>query len=130
MSFEIPGFQPGVFVADADMAGNQYTCVKLTANSGEITACTVASEAVFAILQDEPRAGESAHIMMTGISRGIAGGVLAVNDYWSTDANGAIVANNAPAATDVICGKVLTPAAGAGEYVAVTIGMQPHSGAL
>lgn len=126
MSFEIPGFQPGPFSAEVDMTGKQYTCVKLGAAELDIAPCTVAAEDVFAVIQDEPVAGENAHLIMTGITRIKAGAACAVGDFWSTDATGRAVPNVLGTPGQYVNGKVLTPAAAAGEIISVTIGMQNH----
>lgn len=86
MSFEVPGFKNGVLVAAADLSTHQFKLVKMT--PAGVNICTAAADIAIGVLQNAPKAGETAEIMATGISKLVAGGVVAIGDTVSADATG------------------------------------------
>lgn len=88
----IPLFQPGLFVADADLSADRYKYVK---SSGAATAGTQVilvagvTDVAVGILQNKPdAAGKSAKVMVSGISKAIGGGAIAINDPVGPDGAG------------------------------------------
>lgn len=75
-------------LASADLSSNQYTLVKLTANS-QLAACG-AGDAPFGVLQDTPTSGKAGSVMYEGISRlkvDGSGTNIAPMDYLKSDAS-------------------------------------------
>lgn len=89
MAWEQPGFSIGVFPADADLSGNQYSAVKLvaagaTTGYGEGGAAvelpSASGEASLGIVQNNPQLGEAAAVMVHGVSKAIAGETISIGN--------------------------------------------------
>lgn len=75
----------------ADLSSNQYHAVKLN-GSEQIALCATAGEKCIGILQDAPdTAGDYGKVMVSGLSRAIAGGTVTTMDPLATDASGHLV---------------------------------------
>lgn len=88
MSFEIPGFVLGTEVAAADLSTKQHFAVKIV--SGGINLAG-AGEAAIGILQNDPTSGQSAEVMVSGVSYAVAGGTVAKGDLIAADSAGKLV---------------------------------------
>lgn len=106
----------------SDNSAKQYYAVELTA-ADEVDVANGATDLIVGILQNKPKAGESAAVLSAGISKAVAGGTIAAGNRVGTDANGKLVAKTADA--DLVCGIALNAAA-SGEVFSVllTIGCQ------
>lgn len=76
--------------ADLSAVAKQYTAVKLT--TGGVVSATVAGEATVGLLQNLPKLGDPAKVGFSGVSKGKAGGTIAIGAYVSTNATGLLVA--------------------------------------
>ena len=129
MAFEIPGLQI-TRSAGADLSAAQYTYVKINA-SDNVVQCAAATDVPLGILQNSPASGSEATIMVTGVSKVVADGVIALGALVGTSADGqadskTVVTDN----TEYVVGQALQAAAGAGEIIAVTVnGLNPHRAA-
>lgn len=86
MATENPIYVDSSKLAYVDLDTKQYFFVKETANGIEV--CSGATDRPCGILQNDPKAGESAQVMRLGKSKLVAGGTIAVSDQIGTDANG------------------------------------------
>lgn len=86
-----PGFQD-TYTASADLSAKQYRFVKMSGDR-RCTVCGAATDAPIGVLQDAPVAEGSALVMLSGLTKVVAGGTLAAGDLVCTDANGAAVKN-------------------------------------
>lgn len=130
MSFEIPGHKLGVLTADADFSAKQYYGVKVTSTGLAIAG---AGDAIIGVLQDHPKSGQVAEVMVNGCSRALAGGTIAKGDLIACGASGTFVVatkgktdtSDAGAASDPLIGSnvvgIALTGAASGEYFALEI---------
>lgn len=125
MAFEIPGFCPAAFVAASDLSSKQYYCVKLNTVADQVALCDTDGELVFGVLQNDPASGEEASVMLSGITKVIAGETLVKGMTWGVDANGKAKETERTATGadlgDFVMGRVIEGAS-AGELATVDIG--------
>lgn len=92
--------------------------VKLdAANPGQIVLASAAADKIIGVLQNQPKAGDTASIMSrnaSGVGKCYAGGTIAIGDYLTSDANGAVVATTT-AGQEVV--GIATEAAVSGQVV-------------
>lgn len=74
-------------VAGADLSAKQYYGVALQSD-GEVEVANAAGEPVLGVLQNNPTSGQTATVAVSGVTKMIAGGVIAVGAYVAVDANG------------------------------------------
>ena len=86
-SFELPGFKFSLEAgADLSVTG-QFRFVKQDANGLAVLAAAV-TDKVVGVLQNDPRLGEEAEIMVTGITKLSADSAVAIGDELGTSADG------------------------------------------
>jgi hypothetical protein len=68
------------FIAEEDLSDYQYHFVSLSTTEGYVKAIDTTSEQVIGILQNKPTLGESAEVMIIGVSKVVAGEGLNPND--------------------------------------------------
>lgn len=83
MATEQPIYVDSSKLAYVDLDTKQYHFVKETANGIEL--CSAATDRPAGILQNDPKAGESAQIMRLGKSKLVCGGTIALGDQIGTD---------------------------------------------
>ncbi len=127
MAFEIPLFCPSTFTAGVDLSAAERKLVKLNGTGTQVILAG-ANEFAIGALKNAPKLGEGVQLEMAGIVFMTAGAAVAVDDFYSANASGDAIANNAPGAGEFVIGKVLTPAAAAGELIAVTVGLHGFRG--
>lgn len=117
MAFEIPDFLPGIFVANADLSADQYKILKIAAAGPNVALCAAATDLPVGVLQNTPDAsGKSAKVMVSGITKGVANGVIAIGAQVGTDAAGLFDSKAAGVdTTEFVIGSCLLAAAGASE---------------
>lgn len=116
MAFEMPVLDVS-FVAAADLSGSQYAAVTLDGN-GKAVLATTAGEVCVGVLQNDPRAGETAQVRVYGVTMVKAGAAVTPGQLVSNDASGLAV----PATTgQVALGIALDGAAGAGQIISVLL---------
>jgi hypothetical protein len=124
MAYEVQNFTGlwGIATSKSDNSAKQYYAVELTA-ADQVDVCNGTGDLVVGILQNKPKAGESALVMSAGISKAVAGGTVTFGNRVGTDGNGKLVAKTSDA--DLVCGIALN-GAGSGEVFSVllTIGAQ------
>jgi hypothetical protein len=126
MAYEIPVFKPGTFTAATDLSTKQFYCVKLNTTNNQVALCNTDGEKVFSVLQNEPESGQSAELIVSGITKVLAGETLTAGMFWGTDSSGKAkqVEHTATGADtgDWAVGEVIEGAS-ANEYATVTIGL-------
>lgn len=115
MTYEIPGQRVTVLAA-ADFRSGQYRACTL--NSSGQAAVPSAGAKIFGIVQNKPNTGEAATVVISGISKMEAGGVVAAGADVTTDASG----RGVTAATgNTIAGNAVEAAGASGVYFPVRI---------
>lgn len=131
MAWELPGLnitlQAG---ADLSAAANQYKIVKLDAN-GHAILCAAATDVPVGVLQNTPKSGDAADVMVSGVSKVQASAAIAIGKTIGTDASGLAAAYVAGTdTTSYIIGQVLTATAAANGYLTALIDCgAPHRAA-
>ena len=131
MAYEDAGKQISL-PAGADLSGSQYCAVKVNA-SGQVVLAG-AGETAIGILQNKPTSGRVATVMVSGVSKMVAGGAVAAGSLVAADATGrAKVASlavtntadagaaNDPLIGSSILGVALSGAAAAGVVISVLL---------
>ena len=118
---EQPGFSLSR-VAGADLSGSQFRPVALNSDSEVVVATDVDDEAYIGILQNKPKEGNAANVMVVGISKARAAGVI-VTGTLVIPAAGGVKTNSETAAGEngMIVGIALGAAAAAGEIIPVLL---------
>lgn len=126
MSYEVPGFTRS-YEAVADLSGSHFRFVKLT-GAKIVGAVTAATDNAIGVLQNKPlepgvgvykgAQNNSATVMLSGVSRVVAGGAVAGGVPVTIDATGAVVAAGAGAK---VVGVTETAASAAGQLVSVAL---------
>jgi hypothetical protein len=103
MAYEIPGFYVGVFPADVDMSVEStwqfqgvgiYTALSTTGQGvggAALCASSTSSSPILGILQNNPQQGEAGTVMVSGVSKALAGGTLNIGDLLMVNSAGAFV---------------------------------------
>jgi len=119
------------FVAGADLRNYPFAPVRLDAATGRVVLAG-ANERAIGILQNKPNAGETASVMLYGISKAIAAGAITIGSPVVAAANGRVAAagtfhnhgaasSNPPTAQQRILGFALTAATAAGQVIEVLL---------
>ena len=110
MSYEIPGFKIGTLTASADNSGNQFRYAKVS-GSGTATACAATTDTSLGVIQNKPKLGEAMDIMVTGVSKVVAGAAVTAGAEVGPDGTKAR-------------GIALEAASAAGQIIAVALPFQ------
>tara|TARA_Y100001938_G_scaffold150907_1_gene244308 strand:+ start:4879 stop:5265 length:387 start_codon:yes stop_codon:yes gene_type:complete len=112
--------------AGADLSGDQYKMVKLSA-AKTIVLCSNATDAPVGVLQNKPGSGEAATVAVSGACKLLAGGTVNAGDFVGTDASGTADAKTPGSdTTEYVIGRALTGAA-SGEVLTALINTEaPH----
>lgn len=131
MAFEsLSGATMFSLAAGADLSSNQYQFVKLN-SSAQVVLCAAATDVPIGILQNKPKSGQAADVMMSGISKVVASAALTVGNLVGTDSSGKAAAYvNGTDTTKVICGQVLSATGATNGIATVAINcITPNRGA-
>lgn len=127
MAWEQPSMCSGSLTAAADLSAKQYHIVKKNTTNNQVALCTAAGEMFFGVLQNKPASGESAEVMLVGVTKVTADETLTAGDLWGTSADGQaqkIEASATGADIRAYFGGQVIEGAAAGELATVTIGVQ------
>lgn len=107
----IPGLEAG-----ADLSTNQFYCVKMSATDNRVSLCDTDGEVFLGVLQDKPAAaGRQANVVVSGVTKGVAGEALTAGDFVGTDSAGKFkiveVTNTGADIGDFVNGTVIQGAA-------------------
>lgn len=86
MAYEIPGMVVSL-TAGASLASDQFKFVKLSADNTVIL-CSATTDTPIGILQNSPGSLGPAEVMVSGVSKLVAGGSIPFNTLVGTDAAG------------------------------------------
>lgn len=122
MAYEISAYSLKItLVAGADLSGSQYLAVKLNA-SGQAVPITAATDVPIGILQNQPKSGQEAEIVVSGGSKIKASAAISLPAQLTVSATGAAAA--AVAGTDItkyVFGQPLVAAGGPNEVITAVV---------
>ena len=130
MAYEKPGIILN-FEAGGDLSSKQFYFVKLN-SSGQVVICAAATDVPIGVLQNAPSSGETAEVMVTGVSKVSSDGVVAVAALIGTAGDGQADSKTIGTdTTEYVVGRHLGPSAGAaGDLITCTINcLNPHRAA-
>lgn len=110
-------------IAGADLSAKQYCFVKMSA-ANTVVICAAITDIPIGVLQNAPTSGQEAEVLVAGISKVKAGGVITVPSLIGTDASG--LADAIAAGTDTtvyVAGQVITAAGAANDIITSTINL-------
>ena len=119
------------FVAGADLQNYPFAPVRLDAATGRVVLAG-ANERAIGILQNKPNVGETAVVMLYGISKAVAAGPISIGSPVVAAGNGRVSAagtfhnhgaasSNPPTGQQRILGFALTAATAAGQVIEVLL---------
>jgi hypothetical protein len=118
------------FTAGADLSSAQYKFVEMD-SAGLVTVCNAATDKPIGVLQNKPLSGQTAQVLIAGISKVQADAALTIGTEIGTSADGQADAKiRGTDVTEYISGVVLTAASNAGELVTCLINCVPPVGAV
>lgn len=109
------------FVAENDLSASQFRIVEIS-GTDQVDVCDNAADIPFGILQNKPKAGHAAEVMMIGRSRVVSdgsGAAIAAGDPIGTDNQGRAVKKTADGAWCI--GQANSPSSAAGVIIDVTL---------
>lgn len=115
MAYEIPGFS-FTLVSAADLRTDQFHFVNIDATGK--AALAAAGTRVAGVIQNKPNAGHSTTLVVSGVSKVVAGGVVTAGDDVSSDSTGRAVTT---VGTAQRAGIALTSAGAAGVLISVLL---------
>lgn len=129
MAWELPGLMIALEAA-ADLSAKQYYFVNIDA-TGKAALPTGATDKPIGVLQNKPTAGQTAEIMVTGVSKVSSDAALSIDNLIGTSADGQADAK-VPGTdiTEYVVGRVLEASGAAAGLVTAAINcLNPHRGA-
>lgn len=90
MAIESPGLRVGFVTAAADLSAGQFYCV-LTTGAFTVNLQTSANGRVDGILQNKPKLGAAAELVVFGTSKAVAGAAIAAGAALGVDASGRVI---------------------------------------
>ena len=102
MAYEIPDFYLGVLPSDVNLTaevGSQYIGVAVgaasntqgTGTGGAAVELPSAGSAILGIIQNNPQIGEAAQVMVSGVSKALSAGTIAIGAILMVNSAGAFV---------------------------------------
>lgn len=88
MAIQQPGLSNGLCKANADLSAHQFKFVRVTAADFTVDLNSVNNGQCLGVLQDKPKAGEPANVMVDGVSKLKLGGPVAIGGLISSTAAG------------------------------------------
>lgn len=116
MAYEIPVLIVA-FEAAADLSAKQYRVMKM-ATGGKVDVFSGATDVPVGILQNKPTAGQTAEVMLLGISKVDSDAALAVGDILAGQTDGQLEVVDAG---DYPVGLCVEASGAAGEYASAMI---------
>lgn len=116
MAYEIPVLVAS-FEANADLSAKQYRAMKM-ATGGKVDVFSGATDVFIGVLQNKPTSGQTAEVMLFGISKVDSDAALAVGDIIAGQTDGQFeVADSG----DYVAGQVVLASGAAGELASAVI---------
>lgn len=109
------------YTAGADLSNSQYHFVEIGAGK-TVTVCNAATDIPIGVLQNKPASGQTAEVLMCGVSKVVADADLAIGDLIGTSGDGQADAKvPGTDTTNYIVGRVLEENTTAGGIVTAAI---------
>jgi hypothetical protein len=126
MAYEIPVLVISL-KAGEDLSAKQFYHVKLDA-SGDVVAPTGATDVPAGILQNAPTSGQTAEVLVLGVSKVNSDAALSIGAFIGTSADGQADAKTIGTdTTEYVSGRVLEASGAAGGYATAMINcLAPH----
>lgn len=116
--------------AGADLSAKQYFFVKLN-GSGNAVVCSGATDVPVGVLQNNPTSGQTAEVVVIGVTKISSDAALSIGDFIGTSGDGqADAKTNGTDTTEYVVGRMLV-ATGAAAVIgtAMVNCANPHRGA-
>lgn len=113
MANQVPVWDCGLTQAAATLATKQFHAVKVT-GAFAVNLASVAGEAVYGVVQNNPAQGEAATVRRIGVSKAVAGAEIAAGANVMAGADGRLITL---AGDDAVCLGVALEGAGAANVV-------------
>jgi len=121
MAYEISNYSVKVtLVAGADLSAKQYNFVKLN-GSGQAVAVAAITDIPIGVLQNAPRSGEEASVLVSGGTKLVAGEAITLPAFLSTTSAGKADKVAITDTTQFVVGQALTAAGGDAEVITAVI---------
>jgi hypothetical protein len=107
--------------ADLSAAANQYKFVEVD-SSGNVTVCNAATDRPVGVLQNRPKSGEAAEVVIAGITKLQADAALTIGTLIGTSADGQADAKTlGDAGTEFVVGMALSASGAAAEIITALV---------
>lgn len=129
MAYEIPVLVISLKAA-ADLSALQFYFVKLD-SSGDVVVCAAATDVPVGVLQNEPTSGQTAEVLVLGVSKINSDAALSIGNLIGTASDGQADAKTPGSDTsEYVVGRVLEASGAAGGYATAMINcLNPHRAA-
>ena len=108
-----------------DLSAKQYHIVRLAATTAkQVLIAGAGTVAVAGILQNDPKLNEAASVVCAGLTKSVAGGVIAPGDLLTANSTGQCVATTT--ANNKVVGKAVTAATTAGDHFELIVGLSNY----
>lgn len=131
MAYEINNYSLKItLVAGADLSADQYKFVEI-GTGGVVTLCNGATDKPIGVLQNAPKSGEEAEIVVAGGTKVVAGAALTVGTLIGTGSTGKADAKvPGTDTTEYVVGTVILAAGADGEIATAVVNCAaPHRAA-
>lgn len=106
MAYEAAQIKVGQFIAAADLSAKQFYFVKLSA-ANTVDVCSAVTDKPIGVLQNTPTAGQSAEVVLFGISKVSADGNTVAGNSLGTSADGQAAVYTFTDTTKFVCGQAI-----------------------
>jgi hypothetical protein len=121
MAWELPVLTLSQFKAAADLSAKQYYFVEITA-AGTVNVCNAATDQPIGVLQNKPKSGETAEVMVIGVTKVSSDAALSVGTLIGPSADGQADAKVIGTdVTEFVCGRVIEASTAAGGLATAVI---------
>lgn len=122
MAYEINNYSLKItLVAGADLSAAQYKFVEIGAG-GVATVCNAVTDRPIGVLQNAPKEGEEAEVVVSGGTKIVSSGNIAVGALVGTDAAGKAAAKTPGTdTTHFVVGQVIFPAGADGQILTAVV---------
>lgn len=124
MAVESPNTVVLTYIAGADLSSSQFLAVKAGATVGQVVLCTAATDRAIGVLQNKPKSGQEAAVMVLGVTKWVANAGLSVDNGLTlgatTNAPRCVAATPTPP-NGASYGRVLVANSAAGGYVTALV---------
>jgi hypothetical protein len=121
MATEIRGLCVGKYTASADLSGKQYCFARQSGTAGQLNVTSLATQKPIGVIQNKPTTGQPVDLMVTGVSKMVAGAAVAAGADVMSDANGNAITAVTNTGANFSLGQAQTAAAAAGTIIEVLL---------